>query len=113
MNILYYHNLIFIFCSYSVTEEWSVESQPSNPEARVRFLAGSEILIYILGLVRVLCVQSCIVSGSGPGILLTTTLRISYIQYISTVLTQSLWSLAQKNLCCKSPGGCNLYSGGG
>ena len=29
---------------------WSVESLPSNPVARVRFPAGSEIIIYILGL---------------------------------------------------------------
>ena len=35
----------------SVAMAWSVESQPSDPATRVRFLAGSGILVSILGLV--------------------------------------------------------------
>ena len=34
----------------SIAVAWSVESVPSNPAARVRFPAGSGILIPILGL---------------------------------------------------------------
>ena len=34
----------------SVAMAWSVESMPSNPAAQVRFLAGSGILISVLGL---------------------------------------------------------------
>ena len=34
----------------SVAVAWSVESLPSNPAARVRFSAGSRILIPVLGL---------------------------------------------------------------
>ena len=50
---------------------WSVKFLPPNPTARVRFPAGPGIIISILGLDVWLCVLSCVVSGSGPDILLT------------------------------------------
>ena len=75
----------------SVDVEWSVESLPSNLAARVRFPAGSGILISVLGLgVCVLCVLSCIVFGGGPDNVLTTHSGRPALVYLSSVLVQRL-----------------------
>ena len=63
-----------------------VESLPSTPAARVRLLAGSGILIPILGLgVCPLC-SVLAVSGGGPDIVLTTHSGRSALAYLSSVL---------------------------
>ena len=57
----------------SVAMALSIESLLSNPAAPIRFLAGSGILISVLGLcVYVHCVLSFVVSGDGLDIVLTT-----------------------------------------
>ena len=60
-----------------------------NQLARVRFLTESEILINFLGLgVCVLCVLSCVVSGSDPDVLITHSGRPALL-YLSSVLVHS------------------------
>ena len=64
---------------------WSVESLPSNP-AGVRnfnFCPG-------IGCVSFVCVLSCIVSGSGPDIVLTTHSGRPALVYLSSVLVPRL-----------------------
>ena len=73
---------------------WSKEFLPSNPGARVRFPAGSGILIAILGLgVSFFCVLYCVVSGGDPDNLLPTDSGRSVLVYLSYVLGYSLWLL--------------------
>ena len=73
-----------------------VESLPSNPAARVRFPAGSESLISILGLgVGFFCVLSCVVSGGGSDIVLTTHSGSPALLYLSRVLVHSQLLLLQ------------------
>ena len=45
-------DILILICEFetSVVVAWSVDSLPSNPAARVRFPAGSGILISVLGL---------------------------------------------------------------
>ena len=65
----------------------SGESLPSNPAAQVRFLAGSGILISILVLgVCPMSLLSCVVSGGGPDIVLTTHSGRPALVYLSSVL---------------------------
>ena len=71
--------------------EWSVESLPSNPSARVRFPADLKFhLNRGTGCVSFFCVLSCVVSGSGPDISLTKHLGRSTIVFLSSVLIHSL-----------------------
>ena len=68
-----------------------MESLPSNPAARVRFPAGSGILISVLGLgVCPLSVLSCVVFGGGPDIVLSTHSGRPDLVYLSSVLVQRL-----------------------
>ena len=60
----------------------------TNPVARVLLQAGSEILISILGL-GVLCNLTCVVSGGGPDIVLTTNSGRPVFAYLSSILAQS------------------------
>ena len=88
---------------------WSVESLTSNPAARVRFLAGSGILISVLGLgVSFDCVLSCVVFSRGPVIVLTIHSGRPALLYLSSVLVQRLLlpyrHLNQGHLTCKSLG---------
>ena len=67
---------------------WSVESLPSNTATRVRFSAGSGILIPILGLgvCPLSSVLSYAVSGGGPDIVLAIHSRRPALVYLSSVL---------------------------
>ena len=93
--------------------EWSVKSLPSNPAARVRFLAGSGILIYILGLgVYVLCVLSSVVSGGGLQVLLATNFRearpcIAYMSSFGskTALSTGIWAVSSGGRKWRAKGG--------
>ena len=60
----------------SIAMAWSVESLPSNPAVRIRFLVGSGIfnLYPETGVMSFVCVPSCDVSGGGLDSLLTTDL---------------------------------------
>ena len=72
------------------------ESLPSNLTAQVRFLAGSGILIYILGFGGcILCVLSCVVSSGGPDSVLTILSGRPVLMYLSGVLVHSLLLLLQ------------------
>ena len=75
-----------------VAVAWSVESLLSNPAARVRFPAGSGILISVLGIgcVSFDCVTSCVIFGGGPDIVLTTHSERPALEYLSSVLVQRL-----------------------
>ena len=66
---------------------WSVVSLPSILSARVRFLAWSGILIFILGWE---CPSSCVVFNGGPDILAYHTFRDVALVYLSNVLVQSV-----------------------
>ena len=81
----------------SVAVAWSVESLPSNPAARVPFPAGSGILISVLGLgvCPFVFVLSCVASGGGPDIVLTTQSGRPALVYLSSVLVQRLLLLLQ------------------
>ena len=92
----------------SVAMVWSVESLPSNLAARVRFPAGSGILISVLGLgVCPLC-SVLVVFGGGPDIVLTTYSGRLALVYLSSVLVQRLLlpyrHLTHRHLTCKSLG---------
>ena len=93
----------------SVAVAWSVKYLSSNPRARFRFPAGSDILISILGLgVSFVCALSCVVSGGGPDVVLTTHSGMPALEYLSSVLVHSLWPpyrhLTEENLGYKSRG---------
>ena len=87
---------------------WSVESLPSNPAARVRFPAGSGILISVLGLgVCPLFVLSCVVLDGGPDIVLPNHSGRPALVYLSSFLVQRLL-LSYRHLThgLVSPWGC-------
>ena len=89
---------------------WSVESLPSNPAARVRFLVGSGILMSVLGLVVCPLSVFCPVLsfGGGPDIVLTTHSGRPALVYLSSVLVQRLLlpyrHLTHGHLACRSLG---------
>ena len=111
--ILYFY---FIVMFWSGAVAWSVEFLPSNPAVRVRFPAGSRILIYILELcVSFVYVLSCVVCDSGPDIQLTTDSGRPALVYLSSVLVYSLCfpyrHLTHGHLGCKSWGCKALHCG--
>ena len=78
------------FMTPLVAMAWSVVALPSNLVARVRFPAGSGILILILGLgVCPLCSVLCCLGG-GPDIVLTTHSGRPALVYLPSVLVQRL-----------------------
>ena len=91
----------------------AVESLPSNTTARVRFPAGSEILISILGV----CVCFVCVLSSSPNIVLTTHSERPVLVYLSSVLVQRLLlpptGIWPTNIWLVSPWGCKSYIGEG
>ena len=92
----------------SAAVAWSVKSLPSSPAARVRFPAGSGILILSWDWVCVLCVLSCVVFDGGPDIMLTTHSGRHALVSLSNVLVQRFCSpyrhLTNGHLDCKSLG---------
>ena len=58
INVWVSETIISLLNFKSVAVAWSVESLPSNPGVRVRFPAGSGILMSLLGLGGVLCLCS-------------------------------------------------------
>ena len=94
----------------SVAVACSVESLPSNLATPVQYPAGSGILISVLGLgvMTFVCVLSCIDSGGGLDIVLTTHSGRPALVYLSSVLIQRLCTpfrhLTHVHLGCKSRG---------
>ena len=82
---------------------WSVESLPSNPAGWIRFPMGSRVLILYPGIecVSFACVLSCVVSGGGPAIVLTTDLGKPALVYLSSILVHkirlSYWCLIHRH----------------
>ena len=76
----------------SIAMAWSVESLPSNPAVRIRFLAGSGIfnLYPDTGVMSFGCVPSCVVSGGGPDTLLTIDYERRTPVILSSVLVHSI-----------------------
>ena len=69
-NIMRHLRNEYYYLIRSVAVAWSVESLPSNPAARVRFPAGSGILISVLDWVCDLCLVSCPVLSSAESLTL-------------------------------------------
>ena len=86
---------------------WSVEPLPSDTAARVRFPAGSGIVIpnLVLGVCPLSCVLSYAVSDGGPDIVLTTHSGRPTLVYLSSVLIHRHLThghLSYKSWGCKS-----------
>ena len=113
MIIIKHYNKLFgkKILKPSVAGVCSVESWPSNPAARVWYPAGDYNFCPGTGCVSFVCVLSCVVSGGGPDILLTTDFRETVLVCLSSVLVKSLCSsyrhLTHEHLGCKTPGSVN------